>query len=98
MLWVAGAVFALGIVLGLALRFPTFVAALFVAGSMVLARDLVAKAGLSRTLFDAIGVIVLPQLGYGIGIGLRAKLHVLRKLAKPRAKPELDRRLRRHER
>jgi hypothetical protein len=98
MLWVAGAVFALGIVLGLVLRFPTFVAALLVAGLTVLAGDPVAKAGLSRTLFDAITVIVLLQLGYGLGIGLRALLRVCRTPGKPRARPEPDRRLRRHER
>lgn len=98
MLWIAGAVLALGTVLGLALRLPAFMAALIVAGLMVLARDLVAGTGPSQTVLDEIEAIVLLQLGYGLGIGLRALLHLLRRLAKPPAKPALDRHLRRHER
>lgn len=95
--WIAGALFALGTLLGLVIRLPLFLAALGLATVVVLASDLVRRAGFQQIFLAEILTLVLLQFGYGLGLALRATARRLRKDQNAPARTAANRYLPGHE-
>src|ERR1700680_148965 len=78
MYWIGVGLFALGALCGTFVRFPFFVLVLL--GAMVIAIVSVPAQGTASTLLNALVAVVVLQVGYAVGIILRAALRSLRML------------------
>ena len=76
MYWIGVGLFALGTLCGTFVRFPFFVLVLL--GAMVIAVVSVPAQGTASTLLNALVAVVVLQVGYAVGIILRAVLRSYR--------------------
>jgi|SRR5580704_7288766 hypothetical protein len=79
MYWIGVGLFALGTLCGTFVRFPFFVLVLL--GAMVIAVVSVPAQGTASTLLNALVAVVVLQVGYAVGIILRAVLRSLRSVS-----------------
>ena len=86
MFWVAAGFVVLGAACGAAFRVLFLIAVLLAATAVVVVSDIV--RGSPNVLFDAVIAIVALQVGYALGIGLRAFAYARRRSQEPTMKPD----------
>ncbi len=77
MVWVAAGFLILGVACGAAFRVLFLIAVLLVAAAVVVVSDIV--RGSPNAVIDAVIAIIVLQVGYALGIGVRAFIYARRR-------------------